>query len=243
MVEFPYPELSYTNFALRPEGFWSRPRLRVPGARARGADPDSLPTRIQFGGPIATPLLAKDVQDNPDLVAFMRDEKDGWQLVHSGVTFEMGGGDRELETADVQLQLSGGKAIAWSLLPEVASTPIQRTVSYTFAPQLKLAAVEASGGSVSGSEVQSGQTPYLRAKGLLGSQPAWRFERTDMMSLDGTFRLVMVVRASLGVTAKLAVTLGGSVRPPLLFRPVRKAVQLRPAPGPTIELRFPKGVD
>src|SRR5436305_408434 len=125
MVEFPYPELTYTNFELRPEGVWSRPRLRVPGVRGRRVDPDSLATRIQFGGPLATPLLLSDVQDNPDLVTFMRDEKASWLLVHSGVTFQTGSGDRELETGDVQLQLRGADAVAWSLLPELASTPIQ----------------------------------------------------------------------------------------------------------------------
>jgi hypothetical protein len=243
MIEFPYPELTYTSFVLRPEGFWSRPRLGVPGARGRRVDPDSLPTRIQLGGPLATPLLVSDVKDNPDLVTFMRDEEASWQLVHSGVTFQTGPGDRELETGDVRLHLRGADAVAWSLLPELASTPIQTTESFTFAPRLKLAAVEASLGEIEKSKTQQGQTPYLRADGLLSSDPVWRFKRTDMVTLDGTYRLVMVVRASVGVTARLGVTLGGSVRPPFLFRAVRKAVQLRPAQGPTIELRFPQGVD
>jgi hypothetical protein len=243
MVELPYPELIYGSFALRPEGFLSRPRVRVVEAKARRGDLDSLPTRVQFGGPIATPLLVKDVQDDADLVAFMRDEKARWQLVHSGVTFRTERHDRRLETANVQLQLSGADVVAWSLLPEAASTPIQTGTSFTFAPKLKLKAVEVSGPSFEGHEEQQGQDPYLRADGLLSAQPAWRFMRTDMVALDGTYRLVMVVRAPVGVTAQLAVTLGGSVRPMLPFRPFKDAVQLRPRSGPTIELRFPEGVD
>jgi len=243
MVEFPYPQLTYTNVDLRPEGFWSRPRLGVPGARSRRVDPDSLPTRIQFGGPLATPLLVSDVQNDPDLVAFMRNAKASWQLVHSGVTFQTGSGDRELETGDVQLHLRGADAVAWSLLPELASTPIETAASFSFAPNLTLAGWGGSLGDAGKTATQQGQEPYLRADGLMGSDPAWRFKRTDMVTLDGTYRLVMVVRASVGATARLGVTLGGSVRPPFLLRKVKKAVQLRPAPGPTIELRFQQGVD
>jgi hypothetical protein len=124
-VELQYPELVYKSFVLRPEGFRSRPRARVPGALGRRVDPGSLPTRIQFGGPLATPLLVSDVQNDPDLVAFMRNAKASWLLVHSGVTFQTGSGDRELETGDVQLHLRGADAVAWSLLPQLASTPIQ----------------------------------------------------------------------------------------------------------------------
>lgn len=243
MVELQYPELIYRSFVLRPEGFLSRPRVRGAEARLRRVDLDSLPTRVQFGGPIATPLLVKDVRDDADLVAFMRDEKASWQLVHSGVTFRTDRHDRRLETAEVQLELRGADVVAWSLLPEAASTPIQTGASFTFAPKLKLKAAEVSGPAAEQHVEQQGQENYLRADGLLSSRPAWRFTRTDMVALDGTYRLVMVVRAPVGVTAQLAVTLGGSVRPMLPFRVFKDAIQLRPRPGPTIELRFPEGVD
>jgi hypothetical protein len=243
MVEFPYPQLTYTNFELRPEGFRSRPRARVPGALGRKVDPGSLPTRIQFGGPLATPLLVSDVQSDPDLVTFMRNAEYSWLQVHSGVTFQTGSGDRELETGDVQLHLRGADAVAWSLLPQLASTPIQTTSSFSFNPNLTLAGWGGSLGDVGNIAMRQGEEPYLHAGGLLGPDPAWRFTRTDMVTLDGTYRLVMVVRASVGVTARLGVTLGGSVRPTFFLRKFGKAVQLRPARGPTIELRFPQGVD
>jgi hypothetical protein len=196
---------------------------------------------VKFGGPLAVPIGTAEVDGDAALLAFMKEEEASWQLVHSAVTFDAEDGDPDLETAAVRLAFggpNGATTVAWSMLPESASTPYDVNRGFSLGPEVKLSAVGASAGSIDGAKTHHGEDVYLRAGGLFTQSPEWKFKRTKTVKLAGSYRLVMVARGLRGTTAQLAVTLEGSVRNGRLPGPLKKTTKLVPTTAPGIELTF-----
>jgi hypothetical protein len=148
-----------------------------------------------------------------------------------------------LESAAVMMELSdadgSSEVIAWSLLPQVAATPFEASHGYTLGPSLKLEGVDVSVGNITRQRVEHGEAVFLRAEDELTSRAGWKFHRTATVQLEGSYRLVMIVRAPAHGRPQLSVTLTASVRPPgVLPKRFRKLVDIRGPEGPNSTLAF-----
>ncbi|MEV4516107.1 hypothetical protein AB0K00_44995 [Dactylosporangium sp. NPDC049525] len=191
----------------------------------RGPDdvPPEPPRRLFLGGPLAVPLTAATVGEDRDLRAFV--EQDGEQhryhLVHLAFTATAGPDEPPLQSAELHLRLSNdagvAPAVAWSMAPERVVDPAQLTTKYALGPKLGLLGVDATLGSVERTTASPSSQVFLEALRLLRSDPAWRFQRTPGLAIDGSWRLVLVVRAPRGVTTHLSVTARATVRRGRLF--------------------------
>jgi hypothetical protein len=169
----------------------------------------------------------------------MRSRSAAWQLVHSAVTFPKSQDGAELDTATVELRLEGSPEIlAWSMLPDVASTPIEIGGGFSIGPSLKLKMVEASAGTFNRQTTRRGAEAFIVSEELLTSRPRWRFKRTKAVKLEGAHRLVMIVQAPVGTKAQLAVSLGGSIRTGRRPGWLKRTQELETTAGPSISLAF-----
>ena len=237
MTEFDYPELSLKSVDLAP----SDPQFR----RASTAPRELLSDRLHFGGPVAVPIGTNDVDVDTDLVAFIRGEAATarYVLVHSALTFHSDPGDPEFESAEVLMDLSDEtgtlEVIAWSLLPQSAAMPFETSRGFALGPSLKLSGVDLTVGSVDGTTTRHGHDVFLRAIDELTSHAGWKFQRTPTVELDGSYRLVMIVRASALGKAQLSVTLAATVRASgLRPRRFRSVLPLGGVEGPSSKLEF-----
>jgi hypothetical protein len=188
-------------------------------ARSGDASPGSGPRspslggRVTLGGPIAVPLRALDVADDPDLRAFVEQEAahSEYHLIHLSLGFEPTPVTPRLRSAGVALAMSSPttaqQPIAWSMAPRIVDDTAEVSTSVQFAPQLKLSML----GEVSVGQAQRGTTRrqgrvFLEALREMQSDPAWHLYRTPSMSLRGVHRLVLVVRAAVGATTEISVT-------------------------------------
>jgi hypothetical protein len=238
--EFDFPELSWTEVTLRLQDALAPPRTREAGEgegiyeRRSEQPPIESSERIMFGGPLATPLLSSDV-DEADLATFMRDHDAAWLLVHSGVTFPGHHERFELTQAAVELGLGDADLKAWSMLPMSAGTGVELSSGFKLAPNLQIAGTGGGVGEFERGARRKGEEAFLLAEGLLSSKPSWRFKRTPAVKLEGTYRLVMVVRGVAGQRSQLTVRLTGAVRTGRFSG----TTELHPAAPPGVELAFP----
>jgi hypothetical protein len=238
MIELQYPDLEVV-----PVKLLAADDLGLGPARRDGADEAgySLPRRLHFGGPLAVPLGPDDVQGDPNLVTLVRNDAATirYVLVHSALSFHTDAGDPALERASVLIKLSdeagASEVKAVSLLPQSASTPYETTGGFSLSPSLQLGGAGGSLGSYGRTKTEHGEDFFLRAMDEGSDHPGWKFERTSTVKLDGSYRLVMVVRASATGRARISVTLEASVREGRIFR---KEVVLTGPEGPTTEMTF-----
>ncbi len=184
-----------------------------------------LTGRVALGGPMAVPLRAEDVTDDPDLRTFIEREAahSAYHLVHLSVSFAPTPETPRLEDARVGLALSSPEAlqqpVAWSMAPRLLADTTEVTTSVRLAPQVKLAML----GEVSVGELERGtkrgrREVTVEAVGEMRSDPAWHLYRTASTPLRGTHRLVLVVRAARGAATRMSVSVDVTTRGRFLRR-------------------------
>lgn len=190
----------------------------------RGPSTQRLDDRLEFGGPIARVLTPSDANDDADLAAFIAREWEAarYAQVHCAISFNAG--DTPLASAAVELQLASPSSepppIAWSLSPEVAATPFELTTSFSVGPKLKILGAEA-GAEIGESKTAHGEDAFLRSTGLLTGRPSWVFARRKTVELEGSYRLILIIRTPAGAPLEVTVTLRASLAHrgvPQLFR-------------------------
>lgn len=188
------------------------------GPRANLVEKEFEPSYwLRFGGPLAVPIGVADAVDDQALATFIGAEAATWRyiLVHSSISFPGETRRPRLETAEVDVVLSdnqGSRAVAWSMLPVLASTPYEHRSALTIGPAIKLQGADFSFGSFRRETVRLGKDAFLLASGELTSEPTWSFCRTRTVPLVGSYRLVMVVRAPVDCPVTMNVVLAGSIR-------------------------------
>jgi hypothetical protein len=239
---FEFPKLRYEDVSLRLD-LPSEPDGNGNGetgehARTWSSVSFKLEEGLSFGGPMAAPLQKKDVHDD-DLRTFMRDPAATWLLVHSGVTFKGEQKRAEFDRAMVAFRLAGAEALAWSLYPISAATPLELSSALTFEPNFQVAGTGGGLGSAGKSKKRQTQEPFILSQDAQTATPSWLFKRTSAVKLEGNYRLVMVVRGRPGEQAKLTTTLNAAVRPGRIAGLVKDRVDLLPYSPKAIELAFP----
>jgi hypothetical protein len=205
MITVPLPALREQELTLESEG----PR------RGDGGDGGVLPLagRITLGGPFAVPVTPDYVADDPDLRAFVEREAASrvYHVVHMSVSFESEPARPRLDRTVIELSLSCATTpapVAWSMTPLRVTDSIQVERSFRLGPELKLQDVELSVGEAEQKQTWQRTEVFLQAQRILRSDPGWEFTRTKTMSLSGSYRLIMVVRAD----RHEATSISGTVR-------------------------------
>lgn len=183
-----------------------------------------LAGRIALGGPHAVPVTLDYVAADPELRTFVAQEAGHYtyHLVHLSVSFAAEPSTPRLERLTVELKLSASvpqpAPVAWSMAPLRLGDTVQVEHSFRLGPELKLAEADFKLGEVE--RTVSGQRTkvFLQAQRELRSDPAWEFTSARKISLYGSYRLIMVVRAAVGVTTNIHSTLHAATRENLLHR-------------------------
>ena len=197
-----------------------------PGAPPPGAPPAGLAGRVMLGGPVAFPMTAKRY---PDMSTYITADAPHhhYYEVHLSLSFRDGGQPPPLHTVTLDVELSGTigaqQPIAWSMAPSRIDDADDRAVKFELQPQIKIAGVEASAGTVTGT-VNRAREPFLLALGELSSNPVWELRRTGP-PLAGRQRFVLVVRAAKGVDTDVDIEVTATTKTTVLRR-----FQALPAP-------------
>jgi hypothetical protein len=168
----------------------------------------------------------------PDVRGYIEQEAEHhrYHEVHLSVTFSHLSREPALHSVMLSIALTATgtveQPIAWSMAPARIEDPAQRDVSFEIKPQLKVAGVEASVGTLTGKVSKTG-SPFLLALRELRSDPRWELKRTRNLPLDGTQRLVMVVRAPKDADTTMRVEVKASTKSSILRRYRALATPLR----------------
>ncbi|NKZ01648.1 hypothetical protein [Nocardiopsis alborubida] len=180
--------------------------------------------RVFLGGPISVPVTPDYVAEAPDLRAFVEREAEhsAYHLVHLSVSFRSAPGLPRLYTSSVELRLSSPSKVrapvAWSMSPLRVSDVSQTERTFSLGPELKFQDVEMTVGGYEASTSRTRAVPFLLGVRELREDPGWEFTRTRTMSLDGSHRLVLVVRSDRTAPTGVTVTVRASTRGNLLRR-------------------------
>jgi hypothetical protein len=161
-----------------------------------------LAGRVALGGPCAVPVTAEYVAEDPALRAFVEQESATslYHVVHLSVSFAPRPTAPRLGRVSVELRLASTSTavepVAWSMTPLRVSSTVHVQDSVRLGPQLKLEHAQVSLGEIGRSVSRDRGEVFLQALRELRSDPAWEFTRTRAISLSGSHRLVLVVRAS-----------------------------------------------
>ncbi|WP_433372097.1 hypothetical protein ACQPZX_48780 [Actinoplanes sp. CA-142083] len=205
-------------------------QLDLESTVVRGSDgvlpePPDLSGRVFLGGPVSMPITADSAGD-PGLAAWLKSQQDRyafWRL-HLEATFQTRDGEPPFESATVQLALaspdgSGEAPITWSMAPRRLTDDVEVVRRWQLGPELGLADVTATVGSVGGETKSRQSAIYLEAVRLLRPDAGWEFRRTKQRPLAGLPEpLMAIVRAPAGGTVQLVVSVRATVRERQLFR-------------------------
>jgi hypothetical protein len=216
MITVPLPALREQVLTLEPDD-------PTRGARGEGGAVPPLGGRITLGGPYAVAVTADYVADDRDLRAFVENEAAHrvYHIVHMSVSFAGEPARPRLHRAAIEIRLSGTAApepVAWSMSPLRVTDSVQVERSFRLGPELKLHDVEVSGAEVEQKESWQRTQVFLQAQRVLRSDPAWEFTRTKTMSMYGSYRLIMVVRAARDEVTSFSGTVTAATRGNLLRR-------------------------
>ena len=162
-----------------------------------GPPPESKP---EIGGPVIIALTADrdDLKDDPDLIAYMKQEagKFRFLIVTLACTLTPADGETFEEVwVKINLQRQDGAdepPIAWSMKPEKLSSDSEITKTAKLSSTLKLLDAEAD------LEVKNTyQRVYLEPRHELQSNPTWYLKTIEGVEIAGAYRFRMVVRAPL----------------------------------------------
>jgi hypothetical protein len=182
----------------------------------RGASVPLLKDRVEFGGPLVTPIDETYRADDADLQAFVKGLANRWRFVlaHMSVNFPPSQ-PPALSQASVQVSLEDngntGETLAYSLFPIHAGTNYDITRGFSISPTLTVGPVSAGLGSADRSIHDSGTRDFVMAGPELSAHPAWIFQPTPVQELVGSTRLVMVIQVPVSRTGTLRVDLHAQV--------------------------------
>ncbi|MBB6118574.1 hypothetical protein [Nocardiopsis algeriensis] len=228
MLQFVPPNLTEHPLVLAPDEAYRGPAGPLPPSGPPSPSPTSergaLTERVFLGGPVSVPITPEYTAGDPALKAFVEREAghSTYHLVHLSVSFANGPGLPPLRTASVELKLSSASGVrppvAWSMSPLRVDEVSQVQQTFHLGPELKFQDVEVALGGYEASRSAARTAPFLLGMRELRDDPGWEFTRTRTMALDGTHRLVLVVRAERGGTAGVTGTVRATTRGNLLRR-------------------------
>lgn len=182
----------------------------------RGDAVAQLKDRVEFGGPIVTPIDEKYKPDDSDLQAFVQGMKGKWRfaLAHMSINFPP---SRQSPLTQAAVQVTLGDATgteevaAYSLHPTRAGDSYEANRGYTISPSLTVGPVTASAGTLTHNSTDHGTRDYVIGGPELSPHPSWIFQATPAQPMYGSTRLIMVVQIPVGATASVAVALSAEV--------------------------------
>jgi hypothetical protein len=202
-----FPPLLQAAIALEPE---------TAGRVVRGPAAPELKGRVEFGGPLVTPIDKRYRPDDADLQAFIRGRADRLRFLvaHMSVNFPMRL-PPPLSRAVVQVALhddgNTGETIAYSLFPTHAGTSYDVTRGFSISPTLTVGPVTAGPGSAGASTVDHGTRDFVVGGPELSAHPSWSFQPTPAQELTGATRLVMIIQIPKGQSGTLSVDLAADL--------------------------------
>lgn len=174
------------------------------------ADLESLSGLFSIGTPLVYPFTEELAAKDKELAQFMAHEQDHrFFLVLIACSFRPKR-DTPFESASLQIQLQGAaeaQAIAWSMSPELASETVQYERKVNVGSDFKLVKFGAEAG-ISGER----REVCIEATGILQSDPAWEFTRTERVAIRGSHRLFLVVRSPRGIAVTGSLELSMTMR-------------------------------
>jgi hypothetical protein len=182
----------------------------------RGLSAPDLKDRVEFGGPLVTPIDKNYCPDDSDLQAFIRGRADSLRFVlaHMSINFPPSY-PPPLARSSVQVTLDddgrSGQTVAYSLFPTHAGTSYDITRGFSISPTLTVGPVTAGLGSADRSTVDHGTDDFVTGGPELSAHPAWSFRRTPAHELQGSTRLIMVIQVPVGRAGVLTVDLTAEV--------------------------------
>ncbi len=184
--------------------------------KGRGRTAPSLDGRLSVGVPTVTPLVTVDLDDGQRRYIEAQPDHQ-FHLLHLGCSFLGGDGER-IESAwfEVHMEQPGIPAeagpIAWSMSPTrlVEKKTVARTVS--FGAELKILDALSIGPSVEQTTTTEPKHAWLRAFGELEPTIAWEFRSSNTIEIDGSHRLLAVIRSPAGTNSEARVNLVANVR-------------------------------
>lgn len=167
----------------------------VPDDRVtRAADrPDPVRGAVSLGVPVVQPITAELAGDDAALRAFLADQAWSFHLVHLGATFTPGE-DARFGQAWLTVRLArddGAEVpppIVWSLTPQRAERPVERSRSLKLGANLGFEASVELGTTGKASEV------FVESYGLQEPACTWEFTPTSSDEVRGSQRLALVAR-------------------------------------------------
>jgi len=203
----PFPPLAFRPVDLDPEGV---------DFVVRGSEAPKLRDRVEFGGPLVTPIDASYRPEDADLQAFVRGQagKLRFALAHLSINFPVSY-PPPLTAASVQVTLADdgdtGQTVAYSLFPTHAGPGYDVTKGFTISPKLTVGPVGVELGDIDGSKAAHGTMDFVTGGPELSAHPAWTFGRVTGQDLRGATRLVMIIQVPVGRTGTLSVDLSAEV--------------------------------
>jgi hypothetical protein len=157
------------------------------------------PPRITLGQPVVIALTKDLLLGDPEALASLDAQPDQvFHLLRLACTFHPREGE-PINQAFFRVQCQpAGKAIAWSMLPQQKADIDKTSTKYKVGGDLKLKGlVPTIGVSAGGEKTTTGRQvwPYVQAKNLQQSDPAWQFKRTPGREVSGSYPLGLVVRS------------------------------------------------
>lgn len=212
MIELPVPDLPKRELTLE-----SIDPVRGE-AHPVGEAPPPLAGRIFLGGPYARQVTSDFVADDPGLSAYVDSESShhAYHIVYMNLSFAARPVTPRLASATLSMKLSATvrtpEPIALSMSPRRMSdtTEVQRV--FRLGPQLTLADVDASLGEIGKTTSRKEDEVFLQAMRLLRSDPAWEFRRTRTRDIEGSYDLVMIVRAARNAATGITCTVTASTK-------------------------------
>jgi hypothetical protein len=202
-MEIELPELIETAAILEPDA-------RV----TRGASrPDPVRGAVTLGLPVVQPINQKLVGDDAALLAFLTEEGSIWRfhLVYLACSFTPSDhasfGQAWLTVRMTRDDsLAEPPPIAWSLTPQRAERPVERSRTVRIGAKLALEIAAEVQTSAPHNEI------FVQSYGLQEPTCSWEFTRTSLDEIRGTQRLALVARApsdsAVTGTVELRATLG-----------------------------------
>lgn len=208
--------------------------------KGKQVSPDDL-GRITVAMPVSTRLTSNMVSQDPEAVAFLQSAgDDDFHVVNFACTF-LDSTVAPFEEAWLQMALStvtdaeSGEPIAWSMKPEREADLVTSSYSVKLEGKLKLSTGEEPGVAVEVGDQTSHEIGFITAYNLMQSRPYWRFRRTPVRNIDGSYQLSLVVRRPRAKEVKGTLAVKATIRKKVAwFLPKREATD---APTLSFDIR------
>jgi hypothetical protein len=183
-VDIEVPELVETAAVLEPDGRVTRGQVK----------PETVRGAVSVGLPVVQPVTEELAAGDLALKTFLADQRSAWRfhLVHLGATFTPGDDRFSQAWLAVRLARDDGAntptPIVWSLTPQRAQRPVDRTRTLKLGAKLGFEAAAEISTSGKREEI------FVESYGLQEPACTWEFITTTLDEIRGTQRLAIVAR-------------------------------------------------